>query len=181
MKKRVGILLLVILCFILLFFGLQQFLSDNSLTIKKISLEALTRQNKTQEDNLVKRVIDGDTVELENGERVRYIGINTPETVSPNSKTGCFGQEAKEVNRKLVEGKKVRLVKDVSDTDKYQRLLRYVYVRDIFVNKYLVQEGFAQASTFPPDVKYSKQFKEAENFARQQKKGLWSKCPSKKS
>ncbi|MBI3335237.1 MAG: thermonuclease family protein [Candidatus Portnoybacteria bacterium] len=78
----------------------------------------------------VARVIDGDTIELENGQRVRYIGIDTPETSDPRKPIQCFGIEAAKKNQELVEGKMVRLEKDVSERDRYARLLRYVYAGD---------------------------------------------------
>lgn len=126
---------------------------------------------------IVKRVIDGDTIELENGEKIRYIGINTPETVDPRRKVQCFGWQAKEENKKLVEGKEIIATRDVSDKDKYGRLLRYVYIGDVFINDYLVRNGFASISTFPPDVKYAEQFKQAEEEARINNRGLWKNCP----
>ena len=132
---------------------------------------------KTQ-DNLfiVKRVIDGDTIELENGQIVRYIGVDSPELHHPKKPVQCFGQEALEFNKKLVEGKEVRLEKDVSETDRYKRLLRYVYVGDIFINQKLVEEGFASVATFPPDVKYVEVFLQAQEKAREKGTGLWSIC-----
>lgn len=131
-----------------------------------------------KEENLFKvvRVVDGDTIELEGGARVRYIGIDTPETVNPNTTVECFGQEASNKNKELVEGKDVKLEKDVSETDKYGRLLRYVYVDDIFVNDYLVRQGYANASSYPPDVKYQDQFRQAETEARENIRGLWGIC-----
>jgi len=126
---------------------------------------------------LVTRAVDGDTIELETGQKVRYIGIDTPETVHPKKPVQCFGKEASEFNKNLVTGKKVRLVKDVSETDKYGRLLRYVYLEDgTFVNLKLVEEGYAQADTFPPDVKHSATFVAAAREAREAGRGLWSAC-----
>ena len=125
---------------------------------------------------LVTKVIDGDTIEIEGKYKVRYIGIDTPETKDPNKKKQCFGEQASQENKALVEGKRVQLEKDVSDVDKYGRLLRYVYVDDIFVNEYLVKNGYARAVSYPPDVKYQDVFKEAERIAREENKGLWSKC-----
>lgn len=123
----------------------------------------------------VKRAVDGDTIELESGEKVRYIGINTPETVKPNSPVECFGKEASTKNKELVDGKLVRLKKDVSDKDKYGRLLRFVYLEDgTFVNDILVREGYAFVSTFPPDVAKADQFKQAEREARENVRGLWA-------
>jgi len=128
------------------------------------------------ESILVKRVIDGDTIELVTGQKVRYIGIDTPETVDPRTTVQCFGKEASAKNKELVEGKTVRLEKDVSETDKYGRLLRYVYVDDLLVNEVLVKEGYAFSSTYPPDVKYQDLFIEAERQAREANVGLWGSC-----
>lgn len=127
---------------------------------------------------LVTRVIDGDTIEIEGGQRVRYIGIDTPETVDPRKAVQCFGQEASSKNKELIAGKQVKLEKDVSETDRYGRLLRYVWVGDIFVNDFLVRQGYAHASSYPPDVKYQQQFTQAQQEAINNNKGLWSSCGS---
>lgn len=147
----------------------------------EVKSESKTINTKTGEEQFFKvvKVIDGDTIALENGEVVRYIGIDTPETVHPSKPVQCFGKEASEKNKELVEGKMVRLEKDVSERDKYNRLLRYVWIGDIFVNDYLVREGYAYASTYPPDVKYADQFLKAQQEARERKKGLWAGCEEK--
>lgn len=124
----------------------------------------------------VTRVIDGDTIEIEGGKRVRYIGIDTPETVDPRKALECFGREASEENRRLVDSKTVRLEKDISQIDRYGRLLRYVYIDDVMINEALVRGGFAHASTFPPDIKYQQQFLNAEREARENGRGLWAGC-----
>lgn len=126
---------------------------------------------------LVTRVIDGDTVEIEGGVRLRYIGIDTPETVDPRTPVQCFGAEAARRNRELVEGKRVMIEKDVSTRDKYGRLLGYVYVNGTMVNELLVKEGYARASSYPPDIKYQERFRNAERGAREAGTGLWSGCP----
>ena len=139
--------------------------------------EAL-RDNKLSDGSVkVTRVIDGDTIEIEGGERVRYIGIDTPETVDPRKPVQCFGVEASKKNKELVEGQEVRLEKDVTDRDKYNRLLRYVWVGDIFINLELVKQGFAQSYSYPPDIKYQNHFIEAQREAREATKGLWGACP----
>lgn len=132
---------------------------------------------KTAISARVARVIDGDTIELVDGRKVRYIGIDSPEMGDSRKATACFAAEAAEENRKLVEGKTVRLVSDVSETDHYGRLLRYVYTSDVFVNDSLVRQGFANVATFPPDVAYQEQFLESQREAREQGRGLWDKCP----
>jgi micrococcal nuclease len=120
----------------------------------------------------VTRVIDGDTIEIGTGQRVRYIGIDTPE-VYPE--TQAYGIEAWEANRRLVEGKKVRLERDVSDTDKYGRLLRYVYVGEIFVNAELVRLGLAEAKAYPPDTLHQELLEQLEKGAREAGWGMWAK------
>jgi len=138
-------------------------------------------RDMVEEYAVVKRVIDGDTILLDNGYRVRYIGIDTPETVHPEKKVECFGKQASDKNRELVEGKKIKLIKDISNTDKYGRLLRYVYVDEIFVNDYLVKNGYAYTSTYLPDIKYLKQFKQSEKEARKNQSGLWDENVCNKS
>jgi micrococcal nuclease len=126
----------------------------------------------------VGRVVDGDTIELSTGEKIRYIGINTPETVDPRRGVQCFGHEASAFNKKFVEGKRVRLEADVTDKDKYGRLLRYVYLEDgTFVNLALVEQGYADVYTYPPNVRYSAQFRAAALSARHANLGLWGACP----
>ena len=125
----------------------------------------------------VTRVIDGDTIEVNiEGHlyKVRYIGIDTPETVHPAKPVEYFGKEASEKNRELVEGKTVRLEKDVSETDKYGRLLRYVWVDDVMANAELVRLGYAQVSTYPPDVKYQALFLQLQREAEEAGLGLWA-------
>ncbi len=127
------------------------------------------------EEFLVERVVDGDTIVLVGGERIRYIGINTPETKDPRKPIEHFGPEASEANRKLVEGKYVRLEYDVQKMDIYKRTLAYVYVGNIFVNAWLVENGYANTATYPPNVKYSKLFVSLEAEARENNRGLWVK------
>ena len=127
----------------------------------------------------VRKIVDGDTIELAGGERVRYIGIDTPETMKRTAGgwipvSEPWGKEAKEFNRNLVEGKKVILEFDVTKRDKYGRLLAYVYVEDVMVNLALVTEGLAKVYTFPPNVKYYDQFLSAQKEAQSEGRGMWS-------
>lgn len=127
----------------------------------------------------VVNVVDGDTIKIETGETVRYIGIDTPETVHPNKPVQCYGKEASDKNTALVEGKVVELEKDISEKDKYGRLLRYIWIGDMLVNETLVREGYAQSNTYPPDVKYQDRFLAAQKLAREEQKGLWGEvCAS---
>lgn len=125
---------------------------------------------------IVTRVVDGDTiwVEIEGDEfRLRYIGIDAPETVDPRRPVQCFGHEASERNRQLVEDKIVGLEKDISDADSFGRLLRYVWVEDSMINAALVEDGYALAFTYPPDVRYAELFVSLQVTARENGRGLW--------
>lgn len=129
----------------------------------------------TGETHTVTKVIDGDTFQIETGQKVRFIGIDAPETVDPRRSVGCFGKEASDHLKTLLLNKEVTLVKDVSETDSFRRLLRYVYLDNVFINEQLVKEGFATSKTFPPDVKYQTILKEAELNAFTNSQGLWGK------
>jgi micrococcal nuclease len=121
----------------------------------------------------VTQVVDGDTIKVETLGKVRYIGMNTPETHHPTKGVEPYGPEACLANRKLVEGKRVRLQMDMQQRDKYGRLLAYVYVGSIFVNAYLVEIGYAQVMTIPPNVKYQELFVKLQREARESNRGLW--------
>lgn len=114
----------------------------------------------------ITRVIDGDTIVLDTGEYLRYIGIDTPE------KDDYYFAEATAKNAELVLGKTVRLEKDVSETDRYNRLLRYVYVGDLFVNAELVRLGYAKAWDYPPDSKHAQELDQLQNYALTSKLGM---------
>jgi micrococcal nuclease len=153
----------------IIFLGVEFFYSPNVDIFQKsptISEEALPKVKVT-------RVIDGDTIEIESGEKVRFIGIDTPEI---SGRTDCYGNESKEYLKNFLDGKEIKLEKDVSEKDKYGRLLRFVYLEDVLVNKKIVEDGYARVSTFPPDVKFQDMFLEAQESARNGRLGLWSQC-----
>ncbi len=141
-----------------------------------VVLAAVTLSGDGQDTFLVTRVIDGDTIELENGQVVRYLLIDTPETAHPDKPVECFGPEATDRNRQLVEGLKVRLEKDVTDRDDYGRLLRYVYIDETLVQGELVREGYGYVYSRQPDVKYLKSMAQLEREAREAGAGLWTAC-----
>ena len=130
----------------------------------------------------VVRVVDGDTIQvrLARGpiERVRYIGVDTPESVKPNTPVQCFAKAASAFNERLVAGRRVTLVRDVEERDRYGRLLAYVYRRPdgLFVNSELVRRGYARPLTIPPDVRFSARFARLADEARQAARGLWAAC-----
>jgi micrococcal nuclease len=138
----------------------------------------------------VVRVIDGDTAEVRITGRVdgpgaglaevgktypvRFLGIDTPESVKPGSPVECFGREASAATKALLEGRSVRLVDDVEERDGYDRLLRYVYIGDEMANARLVANGYAAVYTYPPNVRHSDLLVQLQREARGGDRGLWS-------
>ena len=125
----------------------------------------------------VVRVVDGDTIYVDLGghiEKVRYIGMDTPETHHPARGEEPGGRAATEVNRRLVEGRTVRLELDVRHRDRYARLLAYVWVGETMVNAELVRLGYAQVMTVPPNVRYASLFLALQREAREAGRGLWA-------
>lgn len=124
--------------------------------------------NGNSETGRVVRIIDGDTIDVDiNGtvERVRYVGVNTPERDEV-----CY-DEATEANRLMVEGQVVRLVRDSSDRDRYDRLLRYIYVGETFVNRELIVQGYAEVVLYPPDDAHYEEFRSLEEMAAASSRG----------
>lgn len=130
-------------------------------------------------EGTVVRVVDGDTMHVRIGDRVekvRYIGVNTPEVHHPTKGEEPGGREASEVNRRLVTGKHVRLEFDVQERDRYGRLLAYVWVGEIMVNAELVRLGYAQVMTIPPNVRHQEMFVKLQREAREAGRGLWRRA-----
>lgn len=147
----------------------------------ELQTEVIAGQPQTSEIQLysVVKVIDGDTIDISmNGktQRVRLIGIDTPETVDAGSPIECFGLEASNKAKELMNGKQVRLEADSSqdNLDKYNRLLRYVFVGDLNVNLEMVRLGFAEEYTYSKPYKYQTQFKKVEVEAIAAKRGMWA-------
>ncbi|MFB6181918.1 MAG: thermonuclease family protein [Candidatus Magasanikbacteria bacterium] len=141
--------------------------------------EAITVENITSTKSLVTQVMDGDTIEVKHNNKektLRLIGIDAPETKHPDKPIQCFGKESKEKLKELVLDKKVRLKKDSisDDVDKYDRLLRYVYIDDKLVNSYLIKKGYVYAYTTFPFEKEDR-FEQLEDMAENNNRGLWAK------
>jgi micrococcal nuclease len=129
----------------------------------------------------VLRVVDGDTILVAVGgrqERVRYIGVDTPETVKPHTRVQCFGKRASAANRRLVGGREVRLVTDAEARDRYGRLLAYVYRANdgLFVNEALIRGGYATTLAIAPNVRFADRFAALARQAHDAGRGLWSAC-----
>ncbi|MHC4876317.1 MAG: thermonuclease family protein [Planctomycetota bacterium] len=124
---------------------------------------------------LVERVVDGDTLVLANGDRVRLIGVDTPETKHPTKPVEAFGPEASAFTRKSVEGQSVTLKFDREKYDRYQRVLAYVYRDDWCLNEGLIRAGLSECVTkYPFDSTMKARFREAEDEARRARRGIWS-------
>jgi len=176
-RSRASLLIVLLLALAIgyqLIFGNQGPLGD------LVNQLLMALQTQSQPDGAtVTKVVDGDTIVVNIGGseyRVRYIGVDTPESTT---KQECYGREAARFNRSLVDGQTVRLERDVNETDRFGRLLRYVYLPSgEMVNEVLIREGYALARSFPPDVKYQERLRAAEREARQARRGLWAACPN---
>jgi len=124
----------------------------------------------------VLRVIDGDTVELKNGERLRYNDIDTPETVHPSKQVECYGPQASEKNKDLVEGEIILVELGSPEKDRYGRLLGYVYIDDLFVNAELVRGGYAKVNSYGNPGSKLSNLLDIEKNAKKSMNGLWGAC-----
>ena len=153
-------------------FSLENFKSKleapKTIKIEKDGVISTPEPLNQTENFLVTKVVDGDTVVIGGGITVRLIGIDAPE------RGNCFFEQSKNELEEQILGKEIGLEKDVSETDKYGRLLRYIWVGDSMVNEELVRNGVATVSTFPPDVKYQEKFLASQQEARENKRGLWA-------
>jgi len=179
----------LIVALFLVFVGFYIYASDGKITYSAEKGKFVLPFGKTYNytDILVKRVVDGDTLLLENGERVRLIGIDTPEMheseklYRDSQRSGQsrsiiqrLGRRSYQFTRSLVEGKRVSLEFDVEKHDRYDRLLAYVYLKDgTFVNAKIVEEGYASLMTIPPNVRYADLFLKLYQEAREKRRGLW--------
>lgn len=129
--------------------------------------------NSFAKEYVVRKVIDGDTVQLDNGETVRYLGIDAPELFPKEGGAEFYAKEAARYNKKLVFMKKVRLEFDVEKKDQYGRTLAYVFVKDLFVNGELVKHGYAKAMIKPPNIKYKDMLLSYQKKVMDDERGLW--------
>jgi len=171
MKKIFSILIIGL-------FALGCSVEENSISDKGVPNKETKLENSTS--NLIQyeviRVIDGDTVELKNGERLRYNDIDTPETVHPSKPVECYGPEASAKNKELVEGEAILVELGNPKKDRYGRLLGYVYIDDLFVNAELVRGGYAEVNSYGnPGSKIDKLLK-IQKDAKLDFIGLWGSC-----
>jgi micrococcal nuclease len=159
------------------FFGLEKIQSVSSKSKTDIG-------NQKVEESKINRVIDGDTAVLKDGRTIRFLNVDTPETKKPETPIMCFGKEASEFTKALIEGQDVTLVSDKEDQDKYGRSLRFIFLKgrnidDInqSVNALLVQKGFARTVVYRPNDTFEKEFTGYQFEAQKKGLGVW-KCPN---
>lgn len=178
------------LCIIVLIFKapLRVYLSDPLAIEHESYVYKLPPDAKVQKTRVID-VSDGDTITIQGGQRVRFLNIDTPELSHPaqNIREECYGREATARLSQLVANRDVILVSDSKDTDKYKRLLRYVFVplegrpgEYLNTNAYMVGEGYARDFVLESDNRYKDDFVELEKLARDAKKGLWASCDREK-
>lgn len=161
------------------FYVSKRYIQPNTVDVSD-SVPVPTEQNN-MERVVVSRVIDGDTLKIKIGDTedtVRLVGINTPESVDPRKTVECFGREASDKMKELVEGREVLVVKDPTqnDRDKYQRLLAYVYLTDgTLLNQKMIEDGYAFEYTYIIPYEFQTEFMDAEREARERGLGLWNK------
>lgn len=163
-KTVLPILFLIIISFISGFF-IRNYLPDKYQPPGNMSLSP----TPTLSLFLVIKVFDGDTIQIEGGEKVRYLGIDAPE---PND---AYGISAQRYNQQLVLGRKARLEEDYETHDKYGRRLAYVWLDNVLINEKMIEEGYAKVYTISKTrkLKYVKRLEEAEQYAREHHNGMW--------
>jgi len=145
----------------------NQKISDAPIDKPDIASEITVSETTASETYEVTRIIDGDTIEVNGGISVRLICIDTPERGED------YYNEASDYLENLILGKKVRLVKDISEVDRYDRLLRYIYFEEQFINEIMVREGYAKAYPYNPDTTFCPQIQDAEELAKSKALGIW--------
>ncbi len=172
-SKQISKLLVLIILSLFLYFGKDQI---DQTPIEDTQVSGVTSTTDEGKEYLVTKVVDGDTIKIEGIGTIRLIGIDTPETVDPRKEVQCYGVEASNKAKELLENKYVKLEYDQSqgETDKYGRILAYVYMEDgKMFNELMIEEGFAHEYTYNTPYKYQKEFKELEQYAKDQELGLW--------
>ena len=138
-----------------------------------IGISTSTQPRETFTVGFVRSVVDGDTIVLDSGERLRYVGVDTPESFGEPE---CGADEATALNRQLVEGRLVELLPGPQERDEFGRLLRYVFAEGVFVNAELVREGMARAQSFHSEERFAQVLVQLEVAARNASRGSWEDC-----
>lgn len=181
-----GFLFLLLVSVIALVFSAG--INQDSIT-KFFSNEILVENRKAPSDLSLEKVvvsivIDGDTVKLEDGRTIRYLNVDTPETKKASTPVMCFGPEASEFNRRMVENKTIWIKGDKQDQDRYGRYLRFIFLSeeaagniDNSLNALIVKEGYGRTSIYKPNNTFEKKFYDYQKQAQEKKSGIWGACP----
>jgi micrococcal nuclease len=164
--------------------GLDQAQSSTKTSSKKKKSTTINKTSEGIETAKIQRVVDGDTIELDDGRKVRLLNMDTPETVKPSTPVQCYGKEASDFSKKVLTDKVVQLVSDKDPNDRYGRSLRMVYLQgkdtskvEESYNAELVRNGFARVKSYSPNKTFEKPLLAIEEEARSKKIGVWS-CPN---
>lgn len=177
-KTRILIALLFFLLFIFIFLFIIKFINLQPIT-QNTQLSISPTPTLIRQKAYVNFVFDGDTIELQGKITLRLLGIDAPETSNKYTKfaSECFASDSAKIAKELMMGQNVEIEKDVEDKDKYGRLLRYVWVDEVFVNEFLVRNGYAKLeSSNKLNFKYQKELEKAQDEAKREKRGLWREC-----
>ena len=151
----------------------QEILGEQTVELSPLGELLIQPEFEQLEMAMVTGVVDGDTIIIDDNNRVRLIGVDTPETVHPQKEVECFGPEASAYTTSLLLDQQIYLEKDISEIDRYGRLLRYVWLDGMMINQLLVRQGYAQVVSYPPDIKYHQHFLIDQEMAREAEMGLW--------
>ena len=179
MERNIPLKISLFILLILIGLGIFAYMYPTSTPIAQSQQTQHTPNKFSLKTGAVTHITDGDTFDIMidgNKSRVRMLGINTPESVDPRRPVECFGREASNYLKGLIDNKQVRLEQDPdkTDTDEYGRLLRYVFLGDTNINEQMIRDGYAYEYTYKSEkYMYQNQFKQAEKFARENKLGLW--------
>jgi micrococcal nuclease len=158
-------------------------LTDTYKTRTSASQTTINGSKDGIERSQVRRIVDGDTVELSNGQKIRMLNIDTPETVKANTPIKCYGKEATDFTKKLLQDKMVQLTVDREANDQYGRGLRFIFLDGVdtsnienSVNAEMVKSGFAKMVVYKPNNTFAKEFQSYENEAKSKNLGVWGNC-----
>jgi len=172
--KKLAIIIAVLLTLLIISILLLRYYKKPP--VSPTTSEIVSPPATIRESAMVAYVLDGDTIEIAGGRKVRLIGIDAPELNNKENNPECFASQSAHMTKQLLEGQTIELEKDKEDVDQYGRLLRYVYSDGVFINEFLLRQGYGTKMAIKPNTKYYLLFAEAEKEAKENKRGLWKNC-----
>lgn len=178
LNSKVLVVVLIVLVFILISLFLSIRISQNKLALHLKGAASTPTPTIFREKAYVNYVFDGDTIELSGKITLRLVGIDAPETANKYThfKEECFASDSAKIAKELLMGQNIEIEKDLEDKDNYGRLLRYVFLDDVFINEFLLRNGYAKLEEKTINTRYKNILTEAENEAKRDGRGLWGKC-----